>query len=328
VQVAGLLAAATTLTRLQNWDLCRAIINTLVPSTAQQSPARHLTVLTNPSQSLSLPPHVSTDAVQHRKSDFSPESLQLAFAGQDLVISTMAGGDSEQQNRIIDAAVAAGVKRFIPHEFGHDTMNRAIRRRIVKYAGRAKVVDHLQQVSKSNPDFEWAAAATGCTLDTTLISGDLGFDFEWQSATIHGIGTELFPASSLQRVGQVVASMIQHWSAVRNQYIYAAGVLTSANEILRSAEKAMRREWTVGNYDVEECIREGETRIQRGYPDSGMFLLERSVLYDEVLRAEEPFQTRSANGILQLAPESVETIVAQAYYDLQHHGKPGCGCSS
>jgi hypothetical protein len=320
--------AAITLTRPQNWDLCLTIINALLPSTTEQSTVHHLTVLTYPSQSLSLPHHVSKDAVEHRKSNFSPESLQSAFAGQDLVISTMAGGDFEQQIQIIDAAVAAGVKRFIPHEFDHDTMNPAIQKRIVKYAGRAKVIDHLQQISKSNPNFEWAAVATGCTLDKHLISGALGFDFEWQSATLHGIGTERFAASSLSRVGQVVARLIAHWPAVANQYLYAAGVLTSGNEILRSAEKATQRPWTAGNYDVEDCIREGESRIQRGYPDSGMFLLERSILYDEMLCADAPFAARSANASLGLAPESVEDIVARAYHDLLHHGKPGCGCAS
>lgn len=175
---------------------------------------------------------------------------------------------------------------------------------------------------------EWVGVATGYTLDTGLINGNLGFDLEWHSATIHGIGTEAFAASSLQRVGQVVARVIAHWEQVKNQYIYAAGVLTSANEILRSAEKATQREFTVGNYDVEDCITEGEARIQRGYPDSGMFLLERSVLYDEQLNAAEPFELRSSNELLQLTSESVETIVANAYHDLRHHGKPGCGCSS
>lgn len=156
----------------------------------------------------------------------------------------------------------------------------------------------------------------------------MGLDLEWHSATIHGIGTETFAASSLQRVGQVVTRVIDHWEEVKNQYIYAAGVLTSANEVLRSAEKAIQREFTVGNYDVEDCIKEGEARIQRGYPDSGMFLLERSILYDEELGAAEPFETRSSNKVLQLSSESVEAIVANAYHDLKHHGKPGCGCSS
>lgn len=286
-----------------------------------------VSVLTNPSQWLRLPPHFDTDAVSHQKSDFSHASLESIFAGQDLVISTMAGGDSDQQMRIIDAAIAAGVRRFMPHEFGHDTLNKGISSRVLKSAGRAKIIEHLQAASKI-ANFEWVGIATGYTLDTGLISGNMGIDLEWHSATIHGIGTETFAASSLQRVGEVVAHVIDHWPEVANQYIYAAGVLTSANEVLRSAEKATQREFTVGNYDVEECIKEGQARIERGYPDTGMFLLERSILYDEELDAVEPFKSRSSNKLLQLEPESVETIVANAYHDLRHHGKPGCGCSS
>lgn len=295
---------------------------------AQPHSNLQLSILTSPSQWLRLPPHVSADAISHQKSDFSQASLESALAGQDLVISTTAGGDSDQQSCIIDAAIAAGVRRFIPHEFGHDTLNKGISGRILKSSGRAKVIQHLQKASENNIGFEWVGVATGYTLDTGLISGNMGLDLEWHSATIHGIGTETFAASSLQRVGQVVAAVIAHWDEVANQYIYAAGVVTSANEVLRSAEKATQREFTVGNYDVEECIREGEARIQRGYPDSGMFLLERSVLYDEELDAAEPFRTRSSNSLLQLDAESVESIVVNAYHDLKHHGKPGCGCSS
>lgn len=314
---------------MQNWELCLSIINALLPSDGSAKNLDvHLSVLTNPSQWLRLPPQLSTDVVEHRRSDFSPASLKAAFAEQDLVISTNAGGDSEQQNAIIDAALVAGVRRFMPHEFGHDTLNKGIEKRILKTAGRAKVIEHLRKAATDNPDFGWVGVATGYTLDTGLISGNLGFDMEWHSATIHGIGTETFAASSLQRVGHVVARVIFHWEAVKNQYIYAAGVLTSANEILRSAEKVTQREFTVGNYDVEDCIKEGEARIQRGYPDSGMFLLERSILYDEQLGAAEPFELRSSNEVLQLMSESVETIVANAYHDLRHHGKPGCGCSS
>ncbi|CAN9276073.1 unnamed protein product [Alternaria alternata] len=250
------------------------------------------------------------------------------MAGQDLVISTMSGGDSDQQIRIIDAAVAAGVKRFIPDEFSHDSLNEHIRGRIPKYAGRAKVIAHLQKIPKDHPDFEWTAIATGYTLDTQLISGNMGFDMEWHSATIHGTGTEPFSASSLERVGQIVVRTIQHWDEIKNQYIYAAGMITSANEVLRSAEKATGHEFTVGNYDVEECIVEGQKRIEKGFPDSGMFLLERSVLYDKTLEASKPFKDRSANSIMGLTPESVEVVVSTAYHDFKHHGKPGCGCSS
>jgi hypothetical protein len=314
---------------MQNWGLCLTIINAFFPSTAQTEHIDYqLSVLTYPSQTLSLPRHVSSFMVKHKKCDFSSESLVTSFTGQDLIISTMSGGDSDLQIRIIGAAISAGVKRFIPHEFGHDTMNKEIRNRIVKYAGRGKVIDHLRGVSQGDSGLEWSAIATGYTLDTNLISGNLGLDMEWHSATIHGIGTEPFAASSLERVGKVLSRVVQHWDEVKNQYIYAAGVITSANEVLRSAEKVTGREFTVGNYDVEECIKEGQTRIEKGYPDSGMFLLERSILYDEQLDASAPFRSQSANKVLQLEPETVEVIVERAYHDLKHHGKPGCGCSS
>src|SRR5690242_4375403 len=227
----------------------------------------HVSVLTNSSQALRLPPHLPVNAVKHQKSDFSTASLKTAFAGQDLVISTTAGGDSTQQIGIIDAAIAAGVRRFMPHEFGHDTLNRKISDRILNIAGRAKVVEHLRMACMASSGFEWVGVATGYTLDTGLIGGNLGFDMQWHSATIHGIGTETFAASSLQRVGQVVGRVVDRWDEVKNRYIDAAGALTSAYEVLRSAEKATQREFTVGNYDVEDCIREAQARIERGYPD-------------------------------------------------------------
>ncbi|EDU39614.1 NmrA multi-domain protein [Pyrenophora tritici-repentis] len=311
---------------LGNWELCLTIIAALLPSKAQSTvPQYHITVLTYPSQTLSLPSHVSASDVVHKKSDFSTASLLGAFSGQDIIISTMSGGDSDLQIRIVDAAVAAGVKRFIPDEFGHDTLNRSIQTRIPKYAGRATVIDYLQHMSKS---FEWTAIATGYTLDTNLVSGNMGLDMEWYSATIHGIGTEQFAASSLEKVGSVVACTINHWDEVKNQYIYAAGVITSTNEVLRSAEKATGRTFTVGHYNVEESILEGQQRIERGYPDSGMFLLERSILYDEQVNASMPFKTQSMNEKLGLSPESVEAIVEKAYHDMKHRGKSGCACST
>lgn len=83
-----------------------------------------------------------------------------------------------------------------------------------------------------------------------------------------------------------------------------------------------------GYHDVEDSIREGQARIERGFPDAGIALLERSVLYDEQLDASAPFKSHSSNEILGLQPQSIASIVGTAYHDLQNHGKPGCGCSS
>jgi hypothetical protein len=285
-------------------------------------------VLTYPSQTLNLPPDVSALSVQHKVCDFSSAALQSSFTGHDIVLSTIAGGDSDLQIRIVNATLAAGVRRFVPDEFSHDSLNKQLQARLPKHAERAKVTDHLKNLSETNTRFEWTAIATGYPLDTKLVSGDMGFDMEWHSATVHGKGTEMFAASSLARIGQVVARVLDHWEKTKNQYIYAAGTTTCANEVLEAVEKVTGQEFAVGNHGVEECIEEGRKRIERGYPDSGLALLERSILYDEQLNASAPFRTHSANNMLGLLPESADSIVMEAYHDLKHLGKPGCGCSA
>ncbi|KAF2795208.1 isoflavone reductase family protein [Melanomma pulvis-pyrius CBS 109.77] len=310
-----------------NQDLSYAIIGALfAPPTKDGKPAYCISVLTYPSHSPYIPPHVPPNAIDHRTSDFSSQSLESVFAGQNLVISTIAGGDYDLQVRIIDAAIAAGVKRFIPHEFAQDSLNRGLQERIPRSQTRARIIDYLRGVSITHTAFEWVAVAVGCILDKMLVSGDLGFDLQWESATIHGTGTEKFAATSLGRVGVVIASVVRNWHMVKNQFVYAAGVLVSANEVLASLERSTTSTWSVGYSTVDDCIREGELRIERGFPDSGMFLMERSILYDESLNAANAFQHQSVNGLLQLESETVEAIVGEAYHVFKHRGKPGCGC--
>ena len=57
----------------------------------------------------------------------SAKSLKAAFQGQDAVISLVGGTALGDQNKLIDAAIAAGVKRFLPSEYGSDTTNNCAR---------------------------------------------------------------------------------------------------------------------------------------------------------------------------------------------------------
>jgi hypothetical protein len=48
------------------------------------------------------------------------ESLKKAFTGVDVVVSTISGGGFAVQGNLLTAAKEAGVKRFVPSEFGVD----------------------------------------------------------------------------------------------------------------------------------------------------------------------------------------------------------------
>lgn len=244
----------------------------------------------------------------------------------DLIISTASGGSFEAQKRIIESAIEARIPRFVPAEFGHDSLNKKIQNRLPPSRERARTIEYLQQQAKDGR-VEWVAVATGTTLDRGLLSGTLGFDLKWESATLHGKGHERFPAGSSPWIGRVVLAVIEHWQDVKNQYIYASGMTISANEIVASLEHETGKTFEVGRADVGECVSEGERRLQQGFPDAGMFLLERSVLYDEYMNAVGPFREDDAKKLLGLAPESLHDIIHGVLHDEQHHGgRPSCGC--
>lgn len=55
------------------------------------------------------------------KTDFSPESLQRALSGQDAVVSMIPIVALAEQQKLVEAALAAGVKLFVPSEYGSDS---------------------------------------------------------------------------------------------------------------------------------------------------------------------------------------------------------------
>lgn len=270
---------------------------------------------------------LSDQNVTIHKSGFSHESMEEVFklVKPDLNISTISAGSFETQKMIIDCAIAAGVCGFLAPEFSHDSLNDKVQARLPPYSQRAETIRYLQEQS-SQSRLEWVGIATGFTLDYGLSSGNLGFDAKWLSATLHGSGDESFAASSSAWIGRVVHNVLKHWDHIKNQYLYACGLVTTANDVVKCLEKSMGKTWEVGRGDVKDCVREAERRIERGFPDAGMFLMERSVLYDESLRAVDPFVKQDARGTLGLDGESLDEIVQSVLHQHEHHGKMNCGC--
>lgn len=187
-------------------------------------------------------------------------------------------------------------------------------------------MEYLQERAREGRA-SFVAIAIGVVLDRGLLRGNLGFDLKWQSATVHGQGHERFAASSASWIGQVILAVVQHWEEAKNQYLYAAGVVVSADEIVRALEQQTGKEFEVGRAYPDECVREAQRRIVRGFPDAGMFLFERSVLYDESLGAVKAFEAYDAKIKLALSGERLEDIIGSVLHEIEHHGgKADCGC--
>lgn len=243
-----------------------------------------------------------------------------------MVFSCRSGGSFEHQKDIIDALISTSTPRFVACEWGQDNLNPKVQDRLPPLREKARVISYLRAQQAKHKSFTWIGVATGCSLEQSLLSGNLGFDIEWQSATIVGNGNENFAASSSSWPGIVASKLLAHWDELKNRHLYAAGLVTSANEILGVLREQTGQEWTTGNVDVEDTIHEAERRLERGFPDAGMFLMERSVLFDEELDAVRPFTSQDAKGKLCLKGESLGSVVEKVLHEFKHHGKGGCGC--
>ncbi|KAL1854424.1 hypothetical protein Daus18300_011443 [Diaporthe australafricana] len=86
--------------------------------------------------------------VEFINSDYSASSFLTAFKGQDAVISTLSStgpGALDLHKSLIDAAIAAGVKTFIPSEYGVDTLDRSSPDFIPFLAEKIAILNYLRE---------------------------------------------------------------------------------------------------------------------------------------------------------------------------------------
>ena len=213
--------------------------------------------------------------------------------------------------------------RFVPAEFGYDSLNPVVRELLPPYVERAKVIDFLKG---KQAQIEWVGLATGLDINRRLVDGNMGVDLAWQSATVYGKGEDKFAASTPGFVGELVKAVIENWADFRNRYLCISEVSTSYREILDALERETESKFEVGYLEKEEGFNEAKRRIDGGWPDAGMFLMERAALANK--ECFEGFaRDEDVKATLKVHAHSLNSIVKDVVHDFNHHGKGGCGCS-
>jgi uncharacterized protein YbjT (DUF2867 family) len=128
-----------------------------VVSAFDTDPHFEVSILSRHSSKFTFPPHIPV----HRVSDnYEETELVEIFTGQDAIICTIASEAVHQQKPIINAAVKARVRHFVPSEFGHDTRNNPAAELFPQfYAAKRQIVEYLK--SKEGDGLKWTAFVTG-----------------------------------------------------------------------------------------------------------------------------------------------------------------------
>jgi hypothetical protein len=119
-----------------------------------------VTVITRKESSSTFPAGLSVV-----RTDYSLSNLTDALAGQDAAVAVVGPAGIHLQSIMVDAAEAAGVKRFIIDDFGWGPNPHSFPEFANIHDRRRKGWDHAEERAKANPAFTWTGITTGNPID-------------------------------------------------------------------------------------------------------------------------------------------------------------------
>jgi hypothetical protein len=225
---------------------------------------------------------------------YSFEDLVNSFKGHDVVINAVAHSAISEQYRFIEAAVEAGVKRFIPSEFGLDNTNPRARAISSVFDQKAKVREFL--IGKEKFGLSWTVIACGVWIDWYVYDQEslihhksslhviqfsstdrlehyramknnfLGFRILDKTMILTDNGAGKFSCTTMDNTALAVNHVLLHPSQSSNRAIYTSDFAANQEEILAAVERISGEKWIKEYINGEESVKRAAQRIANGDP--------------------------------------------------------------
>jgi hypothetical protein len=239
----------------------------------------------------------------------SIDSLEAAFRGQDAIVSTVSMEDIPGQKLVIDAAIKAGVKRFIPSDFGALTTD----------PNASHFPHHLGMIGIQR--YLHAKADAGLIENTVLSIGafteflgsDLLIDWQHKRAEIWGDGRALVSTTSLAATGKAVASALRNLEVTKNRNVFVHEYAVSQEQYLDMAKKYAKPEtkWSVVKIEDAETELDRRAGVLREQSDmASIFSFIKGTLLSGKYSSHYKHTDNSLVGLEELSEPEFEAKVA------------------
>lgn len=193
------------------------------------------------------------------------QSLTAALEGQDAVVSTVGEKGIIGQKLLIDAAITAGVKRFLPSNFGSN-MSNPNSRKLPVFKGKVIIEDYLVEKSKTT-DLTYTLVYNGGFTDFA-IKNKVIMNFSEYKPTIFNGGDSKFSCTSLPTVGDAVVGVLSHPAETENRAVYVSESFISQNQLLSLAKSiAPNKPWAPVDADLNVVFAGALERLAQGQHD-------------------------------------------------------------
>ena len=237
------------------------------------------------------------------------DALTTAFHGQDVVLNAIAGLSISDQHRIIDAAVAAGVKRYVPSEFGLNNLDPRAQALSPVFKEKGDVQLYLKSLESGS--FSWTSFANGMWLKWSLQQKFLGLDYANQKFTVYDDGNGYFSTTRLEDTGAAVVAALKKPEETANKLLYISNFATTQNEVFAMIEELSGKKFERSYVNTEDIIADARKRLAEGDVYAAYPLIEVGFVtgkYSGHLEKEGPL----ANELLGVPKRELRDVVKEA----------------
>lgn len=210
-----------------------------------------VTVLTRPGSSSTYPSGVKTTEIDYDNT----ESLTAALKDQDALVCAVGFTAFLSQEKLIDAAIASGVKRVLPSEYGTDPDVASVRQ-LPAFGHKVQVEQYLKKKIQGtsttytlvccNEFFDWD------------LDNNFGVDIKAKKMEIFDGGDVPFTATPLEFVARGVAGVLQHPAETANRVVRLHGTSMTQNKLLQIIQRYTGKDgWVTPQVSTVEREKQG-----------------------------------------------------------------------
>jgi hypothetical protein len=169
------------------------------------------------------------------------------------------------QTKVIDAAIAAGVKRFLPSAFGSDVQNPKTAALPV-FAHKVMVEKHLKDAiaEQKGEKMTYTYFRNGIFLDWGIEVGFF-FDVKTGKTPLYDGGDQLFSTTTLASVGKGVVGVLTHYEEAKNRAVFVHDIAISQKKLVEIGKKvAPEKAWETEVVSTAETKAKSDEGLAKG----------------------------------------------------------------
>ncbi|OAL45401.1 NAD(P)-binding protein [Pyrenochaeta sp. DS3sAY3a] len=219
-----------------------------------------VTAICRPGSKASFPENVKVI-----KTEYALGPLTDSLKGHDVVICVLDPLALAAEAIVIDAATDAGVKWFIPSEFGHNTADERVLSTLPFLKGKVEMITKLE--GKKARGLNWVGVVTGLFFDWGLARDFLGFNLKEKTALIWDDGNTKFHTTNIGDIARALINLLSNpdtLDKVKNRFVYISSFEVTQNRVLLELERATGTAFQVKKVTSEEMKQHALESLAKG----------------------------------------------------------------